>query len=164
MDAPNPLLWFGWAAFGTYFVWLVWKKFLPEILRAPALPPEPVAPVAAWLFCEDGAALDREAGWFPLRVGGATMLGARPRADSEATAYIFLNAGDLLEDHAQITFDPARGRYCVRALPAAAVHHNNEPLAVSERGGEPSELADGDTLDLGSVTRFRFTYTGPETP
>jgi len=40
------------------------------------------------------------------------------------------------------------------------VLHNNEPLAP----GETAELVDGDTLEFGQVSRFRFTLTGPEAP
>lgn len=150
------LLWLAWAAFGSYLVGLVWKCFLPAIREAPPPPREAVEAPPAWLFCEEGAALDRRVRWFDLRPGGCTVIGARPRAATGAAHYLYLTAEDILEDHARITFNGDRGRYEVEALGTA--RHNNEPLAPGVRG----ELVDGDTLDLAGITRFRFTLTGPE--
>ena len=37
--------------------------------------------------------MDRRAEWFPLRPGGRTVIGRRPRAATEDTLYIFLCHG-----------------------------------------------------------------------
>jgi hypothetical protein len=163
MDAPNPILWLAWACFGTYLVWVVWTRIRPAVLEADALPApveeEAELPaVPAWLFCEDGTTLDERVRWFALRPGGTTIIGSRPRAATEDTLFVYLTADDIQEDHARITAEPQTGRYQVEALGRGAVHHNNEPLEP----GTPGPLADGDTLDLGRITRFRFTLTGPE--
>ncbi len=157
MDAGNPLIWLVWTGFGGYLLWLAWTRYRPAVLQAPPLPREAPRAIPAWLFCEDGPALDRRVQWFPLRPGGRTVAGRRPRADTEETHFLYLTADDLAEDHVLIACSPQSGRYTVEAL-SGAVHHNNEPLAP----GQPAELADGDTLDLGSLSRFRFTLTGPE--
>lgn len=159
MENANFLLWLAWALFGSFMVWLVWKRYLPAVLKAPAAPKElPKAP-EAWLFCEDGTALDKRVRWFGLRQGGRTVVGARPRASTADTSFVYLTAEDIQEDHAAIRFNPQSGRYEVEAVGSGPVLHNNDPLAP----GAAAELADGDTLDLGRISRFRFTLTGPET-
>ena len=158
MEASNPLLWLAWALFGTFLVGVLWKKYLPAILQAPPLPKEAPKAPPAWLFCEDGTALDKRVQWFGLRPGGRTVVGARPRAAVDNTTFVYLTADDIQEDHALLAFNPASGRYEIEAVGTGAVLHNNEPLPP----GEKTELADGDTLDLGRISRFRFTLTGPE--
>ena len=142
--------------------WLLWKRYLPAVFQTTASPTrtEKAPPPPAWLFCEDGALLDKRVQWFPVRPGGRTILGHRPRNSTEETHYLYLNAEDIRDEHALISFDPASGRYEVEALGTGPVLHNNEPLPPGER----AELADGDTLDLGGISRFRFTLTGPEAP
>jgi len=157
MDRNFPL-WLAWACFGSYLVWLVWSRFRPLALEGPAAPPEPRPAPPAWLFCEDGAALDRRVRWFAVRPGGETLLGGQPRADTAAAAYVYLSADDLLEEHAAIRFNPDSGRYEVEALAEGEVRHNNQVL----RSGDAAALADGDTLDLGRISRFRFTLSRPE--
>jgi len=159
MEYSNPLLWLAWAAFGSFLVWLTWTRYRPAVLQAPALPKETARAVPAWLFCEDGTALDKRVQWFPLRAGGRTVIGARPRAATDDTSYLYVTADDIREDHAVIGYQLETGRYWVEATSDGAVLHNNEPVAARER----SELTDGDTLDLGQLSRFRFTLTGPET-
>jgi hypothetical protein len=159
MEASNPMLWLAWALFGSFLGWLLWKRYLPAVIQAPALPKETPQAPPAWLFCEDGPALDRRVQWFALRAGGRTIAGRRPRTDTPETHYLYFTAEDLQEDHLLITFSSASGRYEVETLGAGQVLHNNEPLAA----GEKAELADGDTLDMGRISRFRFTLTGPET-
>jgi hypothetical protein len=158
LETANPLLWLAWAVFGTFLGGLLWKRYRPEVLRGPALPRETPRAAPAWLFCEDGAPLDRRVRWFELRPGGRTIAGRRPRASTEETHYLYLTADDIQEEHALIAGNPESGRYEAEALGAGIVLHNNEPLPPGER----AELADGDTLDLGRVSRFRFTLTGPE--
>lgn len=167
MGAPNPLQWLAWAGFGLFLVWLVWTRYRPDVLSspdssAPSSAPIPVtkgvAAPPAWLYCEDGAKLDLRVRWFPVRTGGRTVIGRRPRAATDVEQFLYLTADDLLEDHAVVQYQPESGRYLVEALPGGAVLHNNEPLAT----GDAAELADGDTLDLGRLSRFRFTLSGPE--
>jgi len=169
MENANFPLWLAWASFGTFMVWLLWKRYLPAVLKAPrpegTRPPEhpegtrPRAP-EAWLFCEDGSALDRRVKWFGLRPGGRTIVGGRPRADTEETAFLYLTADDIQEDHALVAYNPASGRYELEGAGSGVVLHNNEPVPAGSRAA----LADGDTLDLGRLSRFRFTLTGPEEP
>jgi hypothetical protein len=158
VDPSNPILWLAWASFGSYMVWVLWKRYLPVVIQAPPPPKEPVTALPAWLFCEEGAPLDQRVQWFPLRAGGTTVIGARPRAATPETAYLYLTADDIQEDHARVLFNAESGRYEVEPVGTAPVLHNNEPLG----GGQKGELADGDTLDLGRISRFRFTLTGPE--
>lgn len=157
------MLWLAWAAFGTTLVLVFWKRYLPAVLQSLPAPKEEAPEIAAprppaWLYCEEGTPLDRRAEWFALRPGGRTVIGRRPRAATAETLYVFLNAEDIREDHAIVAFDAGRGRYTVEAVPQAAVLHNNDPLDP----GTSAPLSDGDTLDLGRITRFRFTLTGPE--
>lgn len=158
MQGPNVLLWLAWTGFAGYLGWLLIKQFLPAVRLAPPAPKEPATAPPAWLFCEDGAALDRKVQWFTVRPGGRTVVGARPRAATADTSYMYLTADDIREDHALVQFDPESGRYTVTCLGDGTVLHNNDPLNV----GTTTELADGDTLDLGRISRFRFTLTGPE--
>ena len=159
MDSANPLLWLAWALFGTFMGWLVWHRYRPAVLQAAAPPREKPKAEPAWLFCEQGTPLDRRAQWFPLRPGGRTVAGHRPRAGTEETQFLYLAAEDIREDHALFQYNPATGRYEVENMDGGPLLHNNEPLAPGAR----AELADGDTLDLGAISRFRFTLTGPET-
>jgi hypothetical protein len=157
----NFLLWLAWALFGSYLVLLLWRRYLPLLREAPAEDPAPEPEPAlsappAWLFCEEGTALDRRVRWFPLARRGQTVVGAKPRAAAGETEFVYLTAEDIREDHAVVGYDPALARYVLRAVDGGLVLHNNEPLAG------PAELADGDTLDLGRLSRFRFTLTGPE--
>lgn len=158
MQTGNPWLWLAWFLFGTYLVLLLWRKYLPAVLEAPPVPREAARPFPAWLFCEEGAPLDRRVGWFELRPALRNVVGGQPRAATADTFFVYLTADDIRDDHALIRFDPDAGRYRVSALGAATVLHNNDPL----NDGQDAELADGDTLDLGRVSRFRFTLTGPE--
>lgn len=160
----NFQLWLAWAAFGTFLVLLLWKRYLPLIRQPSALPahlePAEARPAApeAWLYCEEGTPLDQRVRWFAVRPGGRTVVGARPRSNTPETEYVYLTAEDIAEDHVLIRFDAAAGRYVVETLDSGLVLHNNEPLGA----GAAADLADGDTLDLGRISRFRFTYTGPE--
>jgi hypothetical protein len=158
METSNPILWLAWAAFGSFLAALLWKRYLPAVMLSPPAPREAPAAPRAWLFCEDGTALDRRVQWFDLRQGGRTVVGARPRSATADTSFVYLTADDIREDHVVVDFDPETGRYRAEAVGGAVVQHNNEPLPA----GEKAELADGDTLDLGLVSRFRFTLTGPE--
>lgn len=158
MDAANPQMWLAWAGFGVYLCWLLARRFWPLLAAetAPAAAPPALLP-AAWLVCEEGTALDLRARWFSLRAGGATLVGHRPRADTAEAAYCFLAAEDLRDEHACLRFNAAAGHYELEAL-APGVTHNNEPVPARAH----ADLADGDTLDLGRITRFRFTLSGPE--
>lgn len=160
MENANLTLWLAWALFGSFLVWLVGKRYLPEVLKAPPieLVSETAPAPSAWLFCEEGTALDRRVQWFAIRPGGRTVVGARPRAATDDTHFVYLTADDIQEDHAIVTFEARTGRYRVEAVGTALVLHNNDPLDP----GAPADLADGDTLDLGRTSRFRFTLTGPE--
>jgi hypothetical protein len=88
------------------------------------------------------------------------VIGARPRAATDDAVFLYLTADDIREDHALISFNPETGRYHAEPTTDALVLHNNEPVPAGER----PELTDGDTLDLGRISRFRFTLTGPEAP
>jgi len=154
------MLWLAWTSFGGFFAWLLWTRYLPAVREAPPPPKEIAAAPAAWLFCEEGTALDRRVQWFALRPGGETVIGGRPRAATTETSFVYLSAEDVREDHLSIRFNPEAGRYEAESLGPGAVLHNNEPLPPAER----TQLADGDTIDLGRISRFRFTLTGPEAP
>lgn len=157
-DTANPMLWLAWTLFAVVLGGLLWRRYLPAVLQAPALPKEAPKAAPAWLFCEEGTSLDKRVQWFNLRTGGNTVVGSRPRTAREETSFVYLTAEDIQEDHARLAYVPESGRYQVEALGTGQVLHNNEPLAP----GQPAELADGDTLDLGRISRFRFTLTGPE--
>jgi len=158
METSNPLLWLVWASFGSYLVWLLWTRYRGAVLQAP--PPVRETPKAppAWLFCEDGTALDKRVQWFPVRQGQRTVVGGLPRSSTDDTSFVYLTADDIQEDHALVAFNPQSSWYEVEALGRGEVLHNNEPLIP----GTKSVLADGDTLDLGRISRFRFTLSGPE--
>jgi hypothetical protein len=114
------------------------------------------APVNAWLYCEEGAPLDQQAAWFRVRPGGTTVLGNTPRASVGDTSFIYLSAHDVSDRQVTIRWDAVSGRYLLEKGDGV-VQHNNEP--VPEGAAVP--LTDGDTLELGEVTRLRFTYTAP---
>lgn len=158
---PNPLLWLASFLFGTALVAVLWSRYLPA-LRADSAGPRPsvteaAPPPAAWLLCEEGSALDRRVRWFPLRQGGRTVLGSRPRQPEGETEYLYLAADDAREDHLTVGWDRTAGRYCVERTGEGAVERNNQALEPGER----APLEDGDTLQVGRLTRFRFTLTGP---
>ncbi len=157
-DTANPMLWLAWFLFAAVLGGLLWKRYLPAVLQAPPIPREAPRAAPAWLFCEEGTSLDRRVQWFGLRTGGQTIVGSRPRAARDDTSFVYLTAEDIHEDHARIAYRAESARYQVEALGSAPVLHNNDPLPP----GETAELADGDTLDLGRISRFRFTLTGPE--
>lgn len=155
-------IWLSWALFGSGLVFLVWKVYRPLVTAAPALPgptplPESQSP-PGWLYCEEGASLDVRAQWFPLRSGGQTVIGHRPRASTPETAYVYLTADDILEEHLQVRFNQDTKRYEAEPLGRGLVFHNNEEVAAGIR----TPLAEGDTLDLGKISRFRFTLAGPD--
>lgn len=158
-------VWLSWALFGSGLVFLLWKVYRPLVLAAPALPgvraavPGVITP-PAWLYCEEGATLDVRAQWFPLRPGGKTVIGHRPRAATPEAAYVYLTADDILEEHVQVRFNEESRRYEAEPLGHGKVFHNNEEIAAGIR----TPLAEGDTLDLGRISRFRFTLAGPDEP
>jgi hypothetical protein len=154
----NYLLWLAWFCFGTFLVWLLWTRYRPLVLQVPELPKEAARPFPAWLFCEEGTTMDRRVQWFALRPGGVTVVGARPRANTAEREFVYLTADDIEEDHLLIRFDPESRRYAAETCGRALALHNNDPLAINA----VAELADGDTLDLGRLSRFRFTLSGPE--
>jgi hypothetical protein len=158
-------LWLVWAAFGTALMVLVVTRYLLPILRERL----PVAGEGAsqtgrgaagddgaWLFCEDGAPLDARAAWFRVRSRGATVLGNTPRGAVGDTTFVYLSAHDIRDRQVTIRWDASRRRY-VLEKGEGTVRHNNEPVAEGATVG----LTDGDTIDLGEITRMRFTYTGP---
>lgn len=162
MQSGNFWMWLAWAVFGSGLVLLLWRVYLPRVLAAPDLveAPSPADPSVrpAWLYCEEGTALDRRAQWFPLRPVGRNIIGRLPRASTPEFAYLYLTADDLLEDHVQVRYNPEVRRFEVETLGAGAVLHNNERVPP----GQAAALAEGDTLDLGRISRFRFTLVGPE--
>jgi hypothetical protein len=117
----------------------------------------PASPDGAWLYCEDGAPLDRRAAWFRVRPAGATVLGNTPRGPVGDTTYVYLSAHDVRDRQVTIRWDPAQRRYVLQKGDGP-VRHNNEP--VPDDATLP--LTDGDTIELGEITRMRLTYTGPE--
>ncbi|MBI3910381.1 MAG: hypothetical protein HY320_05540 [Armatimonadetes bacterium] len=116
-----------------------------------------VEPPLAWLYCEEGAPLERRAAWFPLRPGGRTVFGNRPRAPTGDTQFYYLSAYDIARDHLAVFWSPEAGRYSALAGVGGGVRHNNEALPA----GALAHLTDGDLLDVGEMTRFRFSLTGP---
>jgi hypothetical protein len=159
MESPNFALWVTTAAFGSFLGWVLWKKYLPLVRTPLEHHPQPQAAAIppAWLFCEEGSRIDRRVQWFPLRAGGRTVIGGQPRAETPDTLFVYLAADDIEHDHAVIAFDPEPGRYLVSAAGRAVVLHNNEVLPP----GEQARLSDGDTLDFGQLSRFRFLLSGP---
>jgi hypothetical protein len=157
MTGGNLLLWVVWALFAAALVWLLCTRYLRAVLAGPpARAASPAAVGSPWLFCEDGSSLDRRAAWFRVRAGGTTVVGNRPRAATGGLGTIYLTAHDVGEQHLTIRYDPVRRRYLLEAGDGK-VMHNNEPLPK----GASAPLTDGDTIDLGDLTRLRFTFTGP---
>jgi hypothetical protein len=169
MTHTSFLLWLVWALFAAAVVFVVGARYVRAVLTdpGPRPPGEPAggpggrlsasrSPGAPWLFCEDGAPLDKRAQWFRLRAGGATAVGNRPRAATSEAAYVYLNAHDLREQQVAIRYDRGLRRYLLEHTDGKVLH-NNEPLPV----GASVPLTDGDTIDLGDVTRLRFTFSGP---
>lgn len=163
MPGANPILWAAWAAFALAVLAVTYR-----VARAALTAPFPLRSFGAagtagtaeqpWLYCEDGAPLDEEVRWFRVRPGQRTVVGGRPRSATVDTSFIYLNAHDVAEDNAVIEFDPQARRYRLTAPAGARLEHNNEPLAP----GVAALLTDGDTLTIGALSRFRFTFTGPE--
>jgi hypothetical protein len=165
MTHMSLLLWLVWALFAAAVVFVVGARYVRAVLadpvpRATGEPPGRVAAPATsrapWLFCEDGAPIDKRAQWFRLRAGGATVVGNRPRAATTDIAYVYLTAHDLREQQVAIRYDRGQRRYLLEHRDGKVLH-NNEPLAI----GASMPLTDGDTIDLGDVTRLRFTLSGP---
>jgi hypothetical protein len=157
MTGDNLLVWAVWALFAGALVWLLGTRYLRAVLAGPptrGAVPEPAA--SPWLFCEDGSTLDRRAAWFRVRAGGTTVVSNRPRAASGSVGGIYLTAHDVGEQHLTIRYDPPRRRYLLE-VGDGKVLHNNEALPR----GASAPLTDGDTIDLGELTRLRFTFTGP---
>ena len=158
MGSSNPLLWLCWATFAAYLAFFFLKKILPELRKLPPEPIKPLPALPAWLVCEDGAPFDLQVRWFALRAGGGTVVGHLPRPETDEWLYLYLTDDEVLPDHAALGFDAAVGRHWIEAFDGADVRHNGERL---ESGDRPT-LSDGDLLDLGRRSRFRFTLTGPE--
>ncbi len=162
------MLWLVWAAFGVALMAVVVIRYLRPIFteRLPRLGEgmgrvggSRAGPDGAWLFCEDGAPLDKRAAWFRVRPGGATVLGNTPRGPAGDTAFVYLSAHDVRDRQVTIRWDAGLRRYVLQKGDGV-VRHNNEPVA----DGAALALTDGDTIDLGEMTRMRFTYTGPPAP
>jgi hypothetical protein len=157
MTQSSFLLWLAWALFAAALVYVVGFRYLREVRASGGLrradSPRPSAP---WLYCEDGSPVDKRAAWFALRGGGMTVIGHQPRPSTERAAYIYLTAHDLEPEQATIRYDRAQRRYLLESM-NGKVRHNNDALAT----GSAALLTDGDTVDLGDVTRLRFTFTGP---
>jgi hypothetical protein len=165
MTHMSVLLWLVWALFAAAVVFVVGARYVRAVLAdpAPRAPGEPSSRLAAaavsgppWLFCEDGAPVDKRAQWFRLRAGGATVVGNRPRAATNDAAYVYLTAHDLREQQVAIRYDRGQRRYLLEHKDGKVLH-NNESLPI----GASVPLTDGDTIDLGDVTRLRFTLSGP---
>jgi hypothetical protein len=160
MTGGDFILWLTGAAFAAVLMLVVLTRYIRPIFserpmgRTEKL--DAVGPNGAWLFCEDGAPLDKRAGWFRVRPGGSTVLGNTPRTASADTAFIYLSAHDLSDRQVTIRWDPQRRRY-VMQKGEGMVRHNNEPVPE----GAVLPLTDGDSIELGDVTRMRFTYTPP---
>ena len=156
------LVWIAGATFGVVAMataialwWVARQPVLPA--RSPTPTPAARPAPAAWLYCEDGPALERAAAWYPLRTGGRTVFGSQPRPPAEETHYYYLSAHDIARDHLVVRWQPESARYAAIAGSGADVRHNHEPLSP----GTAVLLADGDLLDLGERIRFRFSLTGP---
>jgi hypothetical protein len=169
MTHTSFLLWLVWALFAASVVFVVGARYVRAVLAdsAPRTPGEAGSRLAGrasaaasagtpWLFCEDGAPIDKRAQWFRLRAGGATLIGNRPRAATSEAAYVYLTAHDLREQQVAVRYDRGQRRYLLEHKDGKVLH-NNEPLPV----GATAPLTDGDTIDLGDVTRLRFTLSGP---
>jgi hypothetical protein len=160
MTGGDFILWLTGAAFATALMVLVVTRYVRPIfserLSAPAEPAATHGPDGAWLYCEDGTPLDKRAEWFRVRPGGITVLGNTPRGPTGDTAFIYLSAHDLHDRQVTIRWD-ARARRYLLEKGEGAVRHNNETVP----DGAALPLTDGDTIELGEVTRMRFTYTSP---
>ena len=160
MTGGDFVLWLTGAAFGTVLMALVVTRYVRPIFTDRLTRLEDATdgcgPDGAWLYCEDGAPLDKRAGWFRVRPGGTTVLGNTPRAPVSDTAFVYLSAHDLHDRQVTIRWDAGLRRY-VLWKGEGVVRHNNEVVA----DGATLPLTDGDTLDLGEGTRMRFTYTSP---
>jgi hypothetical protein len=160
MTGGDFLLWLTGAAFATALTALVVTRYVRPIFTerlARAVDDRGArGPEGAWLYCEEGAPLDKRAGWFRVRPAGSTVLGNTPRAPISDTAFVYLSAHDLHDRQVTIRWDPSLRRYLLQKG-EGIVRHNNE--AVPD--GATLPLTDGDTIELGEVTRMRFTYTSP---
>ena len=160
MTGGDFILWLTGAAFGTALMAVVLTRYVRPIfterLSHAEESPRASGPDGAWLYCEDGTPLDKRAGWFRVRSAGSTVLGNTPRGASADTAFIYLSAHDLHDRQVTIRWDPQQRRYLLQKG-EGTVRHNNEPVPE----GAVIPLTDGDTVELGEVTRMRFTYTHP---
>jgi hypothetical protein len=166
MTGGDFLLWLVWAIFGTVLMVLVVIRYVRPIFTegwsrgGEGLVARGAGggagPDGAWLYCEDGAPLDKRAAWFRVRAGGATVLGNTPRGPVDDTSFVYLSAHDIRDRQVTIRWDSRLRRYLLQKG-EGIVRHNNEPVS----DGAALPLTDGDTIELGDVTRMRFTYTGP---
>jgi hypothetical protein len=161
MAETSFIIWLVWFLFAASFVYVVARKYVPAALAVRplgvGLPGERGGAVAQpWLFCEDGTALDKRAQWFRVAGEGTTIVGNRPQNASGDTLYIYLTAHDIKQRQIVIRYDRNLRRHVLQHGDGKLLH-NNEPVTHDE----PIVLTDGDTLDLGDVTRLRFTFSGP---
>jgi hypothetical protein len=166
MTGGDFLLWLVWALFGTVLMVLVVTRYVRPIFTAGgARGDEGLAvrgmaggagPDGAWLYCEDGDPMDKRHAWYAVRAGGTTVLGSTPRSASDDTSFFYLRAHDIRDRQVTIRWDSRLRRYVLQKG-EGTVRHNNEPVA----DGAALPLTDGDTIELGEITRMRFTYTGP---
>lgn len=160
MTGGDFVLWLTGAAFAIGLMSLVVTRYVRPIftqrVSGSAGAPRARGVEGAWLYCEEGAPLDKRAGWFRVRPGGATVLGNTPRASASDTAFVYLSAHDLHDRQVTIRWDAGARRYILQKG-EGLVRHNNETVA----DGTTLPLTDGDTIELGEVTRMRFTYTNP---
>jgi hypothetical protein len=160
MTGGDFLLWVIGALFAAVLMVVTVTRYVRPIFseRLPAAE-EAVLPTGlstAWLFCEEGAPLDRRAEWFRVRPGGTTVLGNTPLSATHDTTFIYLTAHDIRDRQVTIRWEPGRRGYLLHKG-EGSVRHNNEPVP----DGAIQTLTDGDTIELGEVTRLRFTFTGP---
>jgi hypothetical protein len=161
MAETSLIIWLAWFLFAASFVYVVARKYVPAAL---AVRPDQARldgegdgmRAAPWLFCEDGTALDKRARWFRVAPQGTTIVGSRPHNATGDTVYVYLTAYDIRERQLVIRYDRGLRRYVLQGGEGRLLH-NNEPVSH----GQPIVLTDGDTLDLGDVTRLRFTFSGP---
>jgi hypothetical protein len=160
MTGGDFVLWLTGAAFASGLMFLVVTRYLRPIFTERLDRPVEVSafqgPEGAWLYCEDGTPLDKRAEWFRIRSGGTTVLGNTPRGSAGDTAFVYLSAHDLHDRQVTIRWDGRQRRYVLQKG-EGVVRHNNETVP----DGASLPLTDGDTIELGEVTRMRFTYTSP---